>query len=810
MVNDMKNPLRKRLLRDLRSDFGKYLVIFGLLVCMIGLVSGYLVADESMIAAYNESFQKYHIEDGNFESEKRLNRSQKEKINQFGIDLYDLFYVEEPVTGYEGLAATEKKKASLFGEAVSEPEGDTLRVYANRNSIDQVCVMEGKLAEKKNEIAIDRMYATNNGLKVGDTITFCGDELTITGLVALSDYSALFSNNNDAMFDALEFGVGVVSADEFQTFSTDLMHYVYAWFYQEKPSNETQEKEWSEDLLTDLNNTISIESFTPQFSNQAIHFAGDDLGSDRAMMLLLLYIVIAIIAFVFAVIISNTIQKESNVIGTLRASGYTIPELIRHYMAMPFFVTLVAAGVGNLLGYTYFRIVMAELYYNSYSLPTYVTRWNADAFVETTVLPIIMMVVINLAGLWFMLTLSPLKFLRRDLKRRKQKRAFRLNPKIPFFTRFRLRVIFQNMGNYAILFLGVLFANLLLLFGLGLPSLITHFQNEIENNMLSQYQYILQVPVDAVNEDRMLYSMFNMMQFKENVETENPDAEKFTAYMLQTTDDTARQEEILIYGVTPDSRYIDTSGLNDQGNTTPSDANAGVLVSRSFAEKYQVESGDEITLDEKYEEDRYTFTVTGIYDYAGSLVLFMDQEEMNDLFDLGDSYFSGYFSDSEITDIDEKYIGSVQDLTALTKVSRQLDHSMGGMADMVNVIAVIMFIILIYLMTKIIIEKNAQAISMAKILGYTTREIGKLYIMATTLVVVFFLLITLPIETVLLQQMLYAMMRSKMTGWITFGVGNDVYVKAFLYGLLSYAVVALIEYRKIRKVPMDEALKHVE
>ena len=54
----MKNPLRKRLPRELKTEFGKYLVIFLLLVATIGLVSGFLVADGSMIIAYNEGFEK--------------------------------------------------------------------------------------------------------------------------------------------------------------------------------------------------------------------------------------------------------------------------------------------------------------------------------------------------------------------------------------------------------------------------------------------------------------------------------------------------------------------------------------------------------------------------------------------------------------------------------------------------------------------------------------------------------------------------------------------------------------------------------
>ena len=84
----------------------------------------------------------------------------------------------------------------------------------------------------------------------------------------------------------------------------------------------------------------------------------------------LLDILIVIIAFIFAVTISNTIMKESQTIGTLRASGYTKGELVRHYLAIPVIVTMIAAIVGNLMGYTVFKDVVVSMYYNSYSLPT--------------------------------------------------------------------------------------------------------------------------------------------------------------------------------------------------------------------------------------------------------------------------------------------------------------------------------------------------------------------------------------------------------------------------------------------------------
>lgn len=58
----MKNPLWKRLPKELAADLGKYLVIFLFMVFSIGFVSGFLVAGESMVATYDESFEKYHIE----------------------------------------------------------------------------------------------------------------------------------------------------------------------------------------------------------------------------------------------------------------------------------------------------------------------------------------------------------------------------------------------------------------------------------------------------------------------------------------------------------------------------------------------------------------------------------------------------------------------------------------------------------------------------------------------------------------------------------------------------------------------------
>ena len=799
----MKNPLTKRLPRELKSEFGKYLVIFLLLIISIGFVSGFLVADGSMIRTYNEGFvsgflvadgsmirtynegfQKYNIENGHFQIAKKATTSQIQAIEENDITLYENFYSEESITN-----------------------GSTLRIFSNRTDVNLVCLMKGDFPSSENEIAIDRMYADNNHLSVGDTLKSDSHEWTITGLVALPDYSCLFQNNNDSMFDSVKFGVAVVTPEAFSKFESSSIKYVYSWKYAKEPANDKEEKKVSDDLMKAINKEVSLQDYVPRYLNQAINFTGDDMGSDRAMIIVFLYIIIVIMAFVFGITSSNTIMKESNVIGTLLASGYTRAELIRHYMSMPIIVTLIGAVIGNILGYTVLKDVCAGMYYGSYSLPTYTTIWNAEAFLLTTVIPIILMILVNFTILYRKLSLSPLKFLRRDLKKRRQKHTLYLSPKLAFFSRFRMRVIFQNISNYVLLFVGILFANLLLMFGLLFPAVLDHYQEVLSDNLLCNYQYILQIPLEAMNEENKLSSLLSMMYFQSAVETDNEDAEKFSAYSLNTYDTGYKEEEILLYGLTDDSRYI---SIDFADAADSDDLYNGVYISSAYADKYNLKKGDTIKLKEIYEDDTYQFTVDGIYNYEGGLTIFMPQKQLNDTFDLGSDYFSGYLSKTEITDIDQKYISSVIDLDSLSKISRQLTVSMGSMMSLVDGFAILMFVILIYLLSKIIIDKNAQAISMTKILGYTNWEISRLYILSTSIVVVLFLLISLPIESIIMTGLFRAIMITSITGWIPLYMDPVIYVKMFVLGFGTYLIVALLEYRKIKKVPMDEALKNIE
>lgn len=752
----MRNPLIKRLPRELKGEIGKYIVLFLFITMMIGIVSGFLVAAGSMATAYDESFEKYNIEQGNFELLQKADDETIKKIEdgKEKVKVYENFYIER-----------ETKEVD-----------STVRIFKNRKDIDKICIMEGELPTTDDEIAIDRMYAVNNDYKVGDNITLGDKKLKITGYVALSDYSALYSNPSDTMFDAVKFGVAIVTDELFDDFGEANLHYSYSWKYDKGPVGDKDAQDKAEELMKHINSISPLTQFIPEYSNQAIHFTGDDINGDSTMIAVFLYLFMIIIAFIFAITTGNTIAKEANVIGTLRASGYTKTELVRHYLATPMFVVLVAAVVGNILGYTCFKDFAVSAYYGSYSLPTYVTLWNAEAFVKTTVVPLIILFIINLVMLIDKLSLSPLKFLRRDLKKRQKKKAFKLNTKIGILKRFRLRVIFQNIPNYVTIFVGVLFASVIIFFGLAMKPMLLHYQEVIEDNMIAKYQYVLKAPV----------------------ETETKGAEKYCAGSMKTVDDKLKEENVTVYGIQKDSKFVKADIKGD-----------GVYISDGYSQKFGIDVGDELTMKESYGDKKYTFKVDGVYDGQESIAVYMTDDNFIKTFDLDDGYFNGYFSNTKIDDIDDLYIATTITKDDMTKTSRQLIVSMGSMISAFAGAGIISFMLIIYLLSKVVIEKNSQSISMTKILGYNNREINSLYITTTSIVVIVSLILSVPLVNVTLKYIFIAAF-AQYSGWLPYYIPAYIFVEVPLFGIIAYAVVAFILTRRVKKVPLDEALKNVE
>ena len=641
------------------------------------------------------------------------------------------------------------------------------------------------------------MHADNVGVSVGDTILVGGHEFEIVGLLSYVNYLTLHESNTDLMFDAFGFDVGMVTPEAFDALPSRL-HYNYAYLYDTKPVDKLAQADDADHFLKmlitqTLVHDSEIEDFTPEYLRQASNFAPSDIDSDTAGTTIMCYILIAVIAFVFAITISNTIEKEATVIGTLRASGYTKRELVVHYMTMPVIVTLIGAIIGNALGYTAFRKVALDLYYNSYSMPACEPMFSREGFVKTTVIPLVLMFLINLFVILKRLRLSPLKFLRRDLRKTRRSKARRL-PAWSFLRRFRLRVILQNMSNYAVLIFGVIFIELMLCFAFGLPDSLTHYSENAPDMMFADYQYMLTGSKDEEGE---------------RITTSEPTAERFSSISLKYAKNnralfegmgSGGDESVTVYGIVENSAYI---ALPDELKT------GEVLISSAFQSKFGLQEGDVISLHEEYANKAYPFTVRGVTEYDGGIAVFMKNDSFNEIFDRDADAFNGFLSRSELTDLDAKSIAVVITQKEITKVTNQLMHSMGQFFWIFKIAMVVLSAALIYLLAKTIIERNEQPISMAKILGFQNGEIASLYILPTAIVVMVFALISFVVGYFLMVW-IFKVFMMQMNGYFAFYMSPASMALSVIYLLVGYAFVSVIDFARIKRIPMDEALKNID
>ncbi len=1009
----MKNPLNKRFPRELKGDIGKYIAIFLFLVFFIGVMSGFFVTNNSVAKTFNEGLEKYKVEDGHITFNIKPDDGVLDEIaEKNNFTFFELFYKEEDIG----------------------KDNHTLRIYKNRDEINLLSFHDGRAAKASDEIAIDRMYAENNNIKVGDKIKIRDKEYTVCGLSSSPDYACLYESNSDMMFDAITFGTAFVTEEGFESLSASHNYYNYAWRYNTAYADDTEAKNRSDDLIDSLEDilkaydqaqvqlqvnalydkakaiadtleeqfedasdviegkvewaatraaekaisslsgeeilsvisdrsgksaeeltkqTVSllgltdeqkmqlqamllsgkitseqmlgaalklssksesdlmnlfikasglsmstassaliqraannqgtsidgliarqlgtttsayrdmidafedaedkfeevdaesmeppvinfdelesekdyenemdfnlddiyavldkvdatgiydteeireslgklealmdseiddsvildIKDYNPRYLNKAVNFVIDDAVSDEAGAMLMLYIIVAVIAFMYAVTTSNTITKEAGVIGTLRASGYSRGELVRHYMVLPVIITLIAALIGNIFGYFVFPLFFRKVYFLNYSIAPFELYWTPRAFLLTTISSLLIMLVVVFLVISKKLRIRPLNFLRGELKRKGKKRVMRLPTKTPFFGRFRTRILFQNVPSYIVLFVGVFAAAIMAVFGSMFGPLIDDYTELVQKTKIAEYQYILM----------------------DKAQTENKDAEKYCITTLNTTDEKYVLDDIGIYGINEDSKYITKE--------IPKDT---VLVSNGFAEKFDLSEGDEITLKEPYGTKTYTFTVGGEYTYDAALSVFMNRADYLDTFDEDEDYFTGYFSHEKLTDIESDDIATVITETDLAKMATQLGNSMGAMMSAFSGLGAVLFLLLMYILTKQVIEKNTKSIALTKILGFTNREIAKLYLLITSLVVLVSLFVSIPLIDLVLRWAFHSYMYTEMSGYIPYIIDSSCYVRMVVLGIVCYAVVAIGMMLKINKIPKGEALKNQE
>ena len=746
----MRNPLHKSLKKEFLRNRSRYISLSLVLILMIGVVTGFLSVAYSAKELLIKDQISSKVEDGQLALRDRMDVKTKTKLEALGLKVYEQFYTEQSVSR------------------------DTMvRVYRKRFDINRATLHEGRMPNKQTEIALDRLFALKNGYNIRDTIRMSGKSMTITGLISVPDYTSLIQKNSDMMMDPIHFGIAIVTDTGFQTLSTDRIVYSYSYYLDDRELNDFQKQKRADDIQEIcIREGAVLENLLTAQMNQAISFLPNDMGSDIPMVQTLLYIILMILAFIFVVISQTMIEEQASVIGTLLASGYTRRELLQHYMMLPTILIIVSAGIGNLIGYTLFPNLFTDMYYSNYCLPPLSIQPVWEALLSTTVMPFIFMMLILYVLLKRRLRLSPLRFLRKDLRRHRQRRYIPLHGS-SFFQRFRIRIILQNKGSYLVLFLGIIFASFLLMFALILTPSMEQYIRNLEADTRCDYQYLLKAPVQADGEKVTLTSL--------------------KAYYVGGDLDL----DVTLYGLGPNSGYYTDMTLSSDPKS--------IVISSDFASKMSLQVGDAITLRNPYRDKAYSFTIQDIYPYNAGFSAYMPRNQLNQLLHEDHTYFNGYLSNQPL-DIEEAYVQSVVTRSDLVKINEQMTQAFSQLLPVLTSVSIAIYLVVLYILTRLVTDRNAISMSFLKVMGYTVKEIRSLYLHATTLVVLASLTAALPLCNIALRYLMkFAFM--KFTGNLSVYIPGYVYFLVFVTGGVAYLFIKALLTRRIEQMELGYALK---
>ncbi len=824
----MKNPLNKRIFRELRSNIGRYGSIFIVMLMTISFISSFFIAQNSVKISYEDSHIKGKIEDGYIEFDRELSRDEEKIFEDNHVKAYKNYYL-----------------------SINYKNGKLIRLYSNREHVNIPAIHRGRSANKDGEVVLNYNYIKENKLSLGDKLYLPAyvngkkpaiDGLKIVGSVAFPDYSCLLRRPGDILMDNKDFAVASVNKKTFDDLVKDGYGINYIYSYRLEHSSEN--KKVQSDKLEDLVDAFVDKGLVPinaqnKYRNSRISYVMDDMGGDVPMMTSLMVIVLLVMAFIFAVLVQNTIEDEASVIGSLLSFGYSKASLIWHYIKLPLYVTVFAVLVGNLLAYTHMKNVYLGLYTGTFSLFPVRVELDAYAFLLTSLIPIGLILLINFVSIYRKLRLSPLRFLRRELTKKRQRKAIRL-PQVAFLSRFRMRVFLKNKASYLVLCIGLLLGNILLIYGLSLNILIDGYMDDIEKSMPSSYQTILKGPLEKEVEARLKESIVKRdkdifdkptydQQDRYLSDAMSVDKDKvnlFTMYGVKMRDKTFDQDiKVNIYASNLDGAFIKegltrASGLSSKedgeykNDKVSHDKEASkqkprlydVYLSDGLMNRFKINMGDQISMKDENRDVDYRLRVVGHTDlFATSMAIIMDRKDCNKMVGMKEYYYNGVFTDKKLK-VEDKELATIINSLDMKKIAGQFMVNFKNLMPMIMSVALVIYLVVMYVLTKTIVDKYKESISYLRIFGYYDKEIEKVFIRVSTIAVAVFLVILIPLEKYLVRS-LVILAFYKFDGYVDPHIPAYVYLSTVICGMMVYLINRWILVRRIKKINMSEVLK---
>lgn len=795
--------LKKKMIRDVLKNKSQFITI--LLMVMVGVMvyAGIEAYMDGMTDTANRFYTKNNLPD----------------VNVIGTsftkdDLNDIKSIDNVVDA-------ERKLTLTMNDAKDNDKSYLVNVIEG-NNISKFYVKDGtSFDKKKSGVWLDYFYAKENNIKIGDKIAFKYEKYAfnekVNGLIYVPDHVYDVKDESQIMPNHKTYGFLYMSSNELEGFIKDEaknklnsklgknlsdeefnklnptfnfednIPYNYVMVDVKTKKDVNKVKDEIEKKVENAKATISIE----KTSSYAMYQGEIDEGAAYVGIFSGLFLFIAMLSVITTM--TRIIKNQKLEIGTLKALGFSKYKITRHYVGYGFWVALLGALLGILLGRYFLGSVFLNIEMSFFEMP------EGRVFIKPLTYVASLLVVIVTSIITFLtcykeLRKKPADSLRNDLPSVNEKSlnitTKGIFKKFSFSSKWNLRDIIRNKFRTITGVIGIVGCCTLIVCALGMLNSMNNFI-KIQFDDLYNFDYKLNlkenVKQSRIDELTDKYGNNTSMTLNIEIKDDNDDREANTLFV----DDS--------------NGYVRFANKDYKFKTL--DRNDGVYVTYKFSDKYNLKIGDKISW-RVYGSKTY---------YKSKIVGYIRNPEVQGV-TATRSYIESiginYKPDSIYTNKDlkkVKQINGVNVVQGIDELKTAIKSMLSMMREMIIIIilfAILLGVVIIYNMGILSYSEKEYQFATLKVLGFNSRKIKNIFTKQNSIICIISTIIGLPLGYFLTSYLFKVCLDEN----YDFGVYIKpiTYVLAFIGTYLVSYLVSKFLARKVNKIDMVSSLKSNE
>lgn len=782
--------LKRKMLRDIKNNLSQFITIF--LMVMIGVMA------YSGIEAYMTGMQ---VTADRFYKDNNL---QDMNVIANNVTEEDL----DAIKNIEHVNDAERK----LSVTATTPDDDTMLVsFIESNDISVFHVFDGVEFDADTDGAwLDRFYAVENNIKVGDTITFKYDgyefKEEVKGLVNIPDHVYDVKDESELFPDHKEFGFVYLSSKELEGYVCnkavketgldeeklrqtgfdyrDELIFTTAMVDIDKESNYTKVKE---NIEKNIENAIAVVDIKDTTSYRT--YQGEiDEGKTYVGVFSGLFLFIAMLSVVTTM--TRVVKKQKIQIGTLKALGFSDRSIVTHYVGYGVWISVFASIAGLIAGYFGIGNMFISMEMDFFQIPDGKPILKMSSYI-CAVLVIMAVAVVSYIACYKELKANPADTLRNEIPNVKTgtldittKGIFK---KMSFSTKWNVRDMLRNKARTVTGIVGILGCCMLMVCAIGMLNTMNHFIKWQYSDLLN-FEYKMSLKEGTTEE-----------QLQKLKDTYGDSTSQ--SYLIEYKDKDGEKQSNNIF-ITDAGDMVRFE--NEDGEYIKIQSDKGIYVTRKLAEKEKLKVGDKIKWHLVGSSEYYESEIVGLNKDPQNQNITMTREYFESL---GNEYTPDTLYTNEnlagVKEVDNVQV--VQNIKDLEKGMNNMLNTLKSMISLIIVVAILLGVVIIYNLGVLSYTEKQYQFATLKVLGFDDRKIRGIFVRQNNIISVISILFGLPAGYMLTDFILKMALEES----FDFGayINPETYVMAAFGTFVVTFVVGKILSAKVNVIDMVSSLK---